>query len=232
MKENNDPLAPSEPSDAAASNVEVTPVLVELKGDLHLTHAVSDRCVLGRSPECAVWLMDRLMSRRHAEIRLGGAGGYRITDLGSKWGTFLNRVSIQSETLRPGDELFLGSTLLRFEERKSTDQQIRRHQNRVRCHLPVRVTVEGAVVETVATDISLGGLRLDWGRSPGLGTPMQFEITVPGREEPLRLAGHANHKSDKAGLGVRFYYTSDQDEGNLAEAYAQLYLASTNSSDG
>lgn len=204
---------------------ETIPVLVQIKGDLRLTHAVGCQCVIGRSPECSVWLLDRLVSRRHAEIRQLDAGGYQIVDLGSKFGTFVNRKAILGVTLNPGDQIFMGSTLLRFEERPAADIQIRRHQNRLKCRLPVRVTVDGKVVETVATDISLGGLRLDWGRSPGLGTPMELEITVPDRKTPLCLDGHANQKSDAAGLSVRFYFTSEQEERDLAEIYAQLYLS-------
>jgi pSer/pThr/pTyr-binding forkhead associated (FHA) protein len=227
-----DPQAapPPRKNGPAATDV-LVPVLVELKGDLHLAHAVSDQCVIGRSPECSVWLMDRLVSRRHAEIRRLASGQYQLIDLGSRYGTFLNREAIGRAELKFGDQVFLGATLLRFEERSASDQRIRRHQNRLRCRLPVRVTFGDEVVETVATDLSLGGLRLDWGRSPGLGTPMELEITFPGRPSPLRQAGHANHKSDQAGLGVRFYYTSEQEEHDLAEAFAQLYLSDPDAGD-
>ena len=219
------------PSGNLVAAGESVPVLVELKGDLRQSYLVTDRCVIGRSPECSIWIMDRLVSRRHAEIRRADTGDFRIFDLGSKFGTYLNREAIVAETLRPGDQVFVGSTLLRFEERPASKQCIRRRQNRLSCHLSVRVTFNDEVVETVATDISLGGLRLDWGRSPGLGTAMRFEITVPGRDKPLLMAGHANHKSDDTGLGVRFYYTSEEDELELAEVFAQLYLASTDSSN-
>jgi pSer/pThr/pTyr-binding forkhead associated (FHA) protein len=209
----------------STSEDERIPVLVQIKGDSHLTHAVGCRCVIGRSPECSVWLMDRLVSRRHAEIRALDEGGHQIVDLGSKFGTFINRKPILGVTLQTGDQIFVGSTLLRFEKKLAADVPIRRHQNRLKCLLPVRVTVEGQVVQTQATDISLGGLRLDWGISPGPGTPMNIEITLPGSKPPLCLDGHANQKSDAQGLGVRFYFTSEQEERDLAEAYAQIYLS-------
>jgi pSer/pThr/pTyr-binding forkhead associated (FHA) protein len=231
MTRDDQPSTPPPRKANAASSNQLVPVLVELKGDLHLVHAVSDRCVIGRSPECAVWLMDRLVSRRHAEIRTLASGQYQLVDLGSRYGTFLNREAIGRAELKVGDQVFLGATLLRFEERPTSDLRIRRHQNRLRCRLPVRATFGDEVVETVATDLSLGGLRLDWGRSPGLGTAMALEITFPGRPSPLRQAGHANHKSDQDGLGVRFYYTSEQQEHDLAEAFAQLYLSDPEAGD-
>ncbi len=202
----------------------VIPVLVQLKGDSRLTHAVGCRCVIGRSPECSVWILDQLVSRRHAEIRALDAGGHQIVDLGSKYGTFVNREPILGVTLHPGDQIFVGSHLLRFEMRPASEVQIRRHQNRLQCHLPVRVTVDGKVVQTHATDISLGGLRLEWEGTPGLGTPMALEVTVPDRKTPLCLDAHTNQKSDAEGLGVRFYFTSEQEEQDLAEAYAKIYL--------
>lgn len=200
------------------------PVLVEIKGDIRLDHAVNADCVIGRSPECSVWLMDRLVSRRHALIDAPLPGAYRIRDLGSKFGTFLNRKAITESVLRPGDKVFLGATLLRFQERPASDVCIRRHQNRLHCSLDVRAIYEDVVFDTVATDISLGGVRLEWTDPPAPGTAMVLEIAFPGQPERHILTAHASHKSDDFGLGVRFYYNSEADERSLAEAYAKLYL--------
>jgi len=203
------------------------PVLVELKGDFRPTHVVSGRCVLGRSPDCSVWIMDKLVSRRHAEIRKIAPERYQLVDLSSKLGIFVNRERVKERELRPGDEILLGSTLIRFELRPAEDLKIRRHHNRLKCQLPVRVTVKDETVQTVATDISLGGLRLEWGRSPGSDVPMTLEISFAERETPLRQIGYADHKTDHTGLGVRFHFTSEKEEMDLAEAYARLYLSSS-----
>jgi pSer/pThr/pTyr-binding forkhead associated (FHA) protein len=58
---------------------------------------------------------DPNVSRRHAEIRPRG-GSWVLTDLGSTNGSSLNGRRIDSpEVIRPGDEIELGTSVLRFE---------------------------------------------------------------------------------------------------------------------
>jgi predicted component of type VI protein secretion system len=71
--------------------------------------------VLGRSRECDIVLDDGNVSRRHAEIRPDGAGGWRITDLGSTNGLQLNGRPVTSERLRSGDRVMVGTVDVRFE---------------------------------------------------------------------------------------------------------------------
>ena len=71
------------------------------------------RTLIGRSPECDVFLDDVTVSRRHAEIvREGGA--YVIRDLGSLNGTFVNRHRIESATLADDDEVQIGKYRMTF----------------------------------------------------------------------------------------------------------------------
>ncbi|MBN1355877.1 FHA domain-containing protein [bacterium] len=58
-------------------------------------------------------LNDRLVSRRHVSIEASG-GRYLLKDLGSTNGTFLNGSPVSMEFLRHGDEIQIGSTLIRF----------------------------------------------------------------------------------------------------------------------
>ncbi len=75
----------------------------------------ADATVIGRLPDCAVRLSDPQSSRHHAEVR-AGHGGYRLHDLGSTNGTYLNGVAVREHPLHDGDEIRIGSTVLRFEE--------------------------------------------------------------------------------------------------------------------
>lgn len=70
------------------------------------------RLVFGRRG-ADVNLNDRLVSRRHAAIE-SGSGRYLLKDLGSTNGTFLNGQPAGMEFLKHGDEIQLGSTLIRF----------------------------------------------------------------------------------------------------------------------
>ena len=68
---------------------------------------------LGRDPSCDIVLADDKVSRHHAEIRLE-ASGYTIYDLQSRNGTLVNRQRIERQTLRDGDEIQIGQSILIF----------------------------------------------------------------------------------------------------------------------
>jgi Protein of unknown function (DUF3662)/Inner membrane component of T3SS, cytoplasmic domain len=70
---------------------------------------------LGRSRQADVVLNDPNVSRQHAEVRPRG-GSWVLTDLGSTNGSRINGRSVEgSEVIKPGDEIELGATSLRFE---------------------------------------------------------------------------------------------------------------------
>jgi Protein of unknown function (DUF3662)/FHA domain len=70
---------------------------------------------LGRSRECDVVLNDPNVSRQHAEIRPRG-GSWVLSDLGSTNGSCLNGRRIEApEVVKPGDEIELGTSTIRFE---------------------------------------------------------------------------------------------------------------------
>ena len=57
---------------------------------------------------------DSTSSRRHAQITKSG-GEFTIRDEGSSNGTFVNGVKVTEQVLKPGDEIQIGNTKLRFE---------------------------------------------------------------------------------------------------------------------
>jgi hypothetical protein len=71
------------------------------------------RTLIGRSPECDVFLDDVTVSRRHAEIVHEGVA-YVIRDLGSLNGTFVNRHRIESSALADDDEVQIGKYRMTF----------------------------------------------------------------------------------------------------------------------
>jgi len=75
-------------------------------------HLKGDQLSIGRSPDCQIMIEDMNVSRRHAELILT-THGYKIQNLNSKNGTFVNgKQVIGSLPLSPGDEVMLGSTTL------------------------------------------------------------------------------------------------------------------------
>lgn len=69
---------------------------------------------LGRAPENALVLSDPRASRHHARIETWSEG-FRVVDLGSQNGTWVNGRRIRSAPLRPGDDLRVGAAILRIE---------------------------------------------------------------------------------------------------------------------
>jgi sulfur carrier protein ThiS len=74
------------------------------------------RTLVGRSPECDVFLDDVTVSRRHAEL-LRDADTFTIRDLGSLNGTYVNRKRIESVILEDDDEVQIGKYRLTFLQR-------------------------------------------------------------------------------------------------------------------
>jgi pSer/pThr/pTyr-binding forkhead associated (FHA) protein len=72
-----------------------------------------DGVALGRHPESDIFLDDITVSRRHVEIRREGEG-FRLKDVGSLNGTYINRERVEDAELRSGDEIQIGKFKLIF----------------------------------------------------------------------------------------------------------------------
>ena len=68
---------------------------------------------VGRHPDSSICLDDVTVSRRHARIE-NRDGEYRIEDLGSLNGTYVNQQRIDSGELQHGDELQIGKFRMVF----------------------------------------------------------------------------------------------------------------------
>jgi hypothetical protein len=72
-----------------------------------------ERTLIGRSPECDIFLDDVTVSRKHAVLIQEG-GAFRVEDQGSLNGTFVNKRRIESAAIVGGDELQIGKYRLTF----------------------------------------------------------------------------------------------------------------------
>jgi len=76
---------------------------------------IGERLSIGRSPHNHLVIEDPKVSRNHAEIRHLGGGHYRLADVGSSNGTWVNgRPLTTPKELEHGDQIMLGSVRLRF----------------------------------------------------------------------------------------------------------------------
>jgi hypothetical protein len=104
------------PASPAASAMGSGPRLVGMAGTyMGQVFPIAGAAVIGREPTNPVPLdRDTTASRRHAQITADG-GSFRIQDLGSSNGTYVNGAKVTETLLNPGDEVSIGGTRFRFE---------------------------------------------------------------------------------------------------------------------
>jgi hypothetical protein len=73
----------------------------------------SDKVTIGRASPCEIIIISDLVSRRHAEVERSG-GEWRIRDLESANGLYVNGKRVQTRVLVEGDVLRIGTWLFRF----------------------------------------------------------------------------------------------------------------------
>ena len=78
-------------------------------------HGLSDApVVIGRDPRCDLFFADRKLSRQHARIEKDGAR-FRLVDLASRNGSWVNEERVEERRLQPGDDIRLGGVRISFE---------------------------------------------------------------------------------------------------------------------
>ena len=90
-------------------------IVVMQEGKAEHIVEIGERLTIGRSTSNLLTLDDHKASRNHAEIRHVGGGRYRLSDIGSANGTWLNgrRMTIPKD-LEDGDQIRIGNALLHF----------------------------------------------------------------------------------------------------------------------
>ena len=81
---------------------------------------------IGRHPDNSIQILDRIISKEHAQILRGGDGHFLLRDLGSLNGTYVGGSRVSEVVLKHGDELVLGSTHLTYVEHTETEESLNR----------------------------------------------------------------------------------------------------------
>ncbi|HEX3906278.1 MAG TPA: FHA domain-containing protein, partial [Polyangia bacterium] len=81
---------------------------------------------IGRHPDNTLQILDRIVSKEHAQVLRQPDGHYLFRDLGSLNGSFLHGERVHEHVLREGDEIMLGSTSLTFQEKSAQDSLLQK----------------------------------------------------------------------------------------------------------
>jgi transcriptional regulator with GAF, ATPase, and Fis domain len=77
--------------------------------DERLYEVREDEAVVGRDPKVPIAVEDRTLSRQHCRI-YAGPDGWRVTDMGSRNGTYVNGQPVLDARLAEGDRIEIGET--------------------------------------------------------------------------------------------------------------------------
>src|SRR3984957_10974780 len=81
---------------------------------------------IGRHPDNTLQILDRIVSKEHAQVLRQPDGRYLFRDLGSLNGSFLHGERVGEHILLEGDEIMLGATSLIFQERSAQDSLLQK----------------------------------------------------------------------------------------------------------
>jgi len=81
---------------------------------------------IGRHPDNTIQILDRIISKEHAQIQRTPENKFLLRDLGSLNGTYIRGERVHEQTLIDGDEISLGSTRLLFVDQKGDELPLHR----------------------------------------------------------------------------------------------------------
>jgi len=102
------------------------PILTFINGEQvgRIVYLAEDRVTFGRSTACTIQVHDQRVSRQHMEVTFDrGWKHYRVADIGSSNGVYVNNEKITTHVLDQGDKIVIGGTILNYALVDSLDIQ-------------------------------------------------------------------------------------------------------------
>lgn len=100
--------------------------LIVISGDERQEFELAAFNTIGRHPDNTIQILDRIISKEHAQIQRAADGRYLLRDLRSLNGTFMRGERISDHYLSDGDEFTMGSTRIVFVDKPKTDDVLQR----------------------------------------------------------------------------------------------------------
>src|SRR6478736_2855268 len=100
--------------------------LIVISGDERQEFELAAFNTIGRHPDNTIQILDRIISKEHAQIQRAADGRYLLRDLRSLNGTFMRGERLADHYLADGDEFTMGSTRIVFVDKPKADDALQR----------------------------------------------------------------------------------------------------------
>ncbi|MDQ3363942.1 MAG: FHA domain-containing protein [Myxococcota bacterium] len=100
--------------------------LIVISGEERQEFELAAFNTIGRHPDNTIQILDRIISKEHAQIQRAADGRYMLRDLRSLNGTFMRGERVADHYLTDGDEFTMGSTRIVFADKPKADDALGR----------------------------------------------------------------------------------------------------------
>lgn len=100
--------------------------LIVISGEERQEFELAAFNTIGRHPDNTIQILDRIISKEHAQIQRAADGRYLLRDLKSLNGTFMRGERVADHYLNDGDEFTMGSTRIIFADKPKQDDALGR----------------------------------------------------------------------------------------------------------
>lgn len=154
-----------------------------------------DRLTVGRHGLLS--LQDPSVSRDHAVMTWNG-DAWRVTDVGSKNGTFVNGVAVQRKLIVPGDTVAFGKVSLKLED-MNPDESAEDGETRIMTRAPTTFAPHGTGAQALIgrSEALRSAMRLAARAAKSNATVLLFGESGTGKELFARLVWEESARADK-----------------------------------
>src|SRR3569833_3762480 len=100
--------------------------LIVISGEERQELALAAFTTIGRHPENTIQILDRNISKEHAQMQRAADGRFLLRDLRSQNNTLLRGERVSDHILTDGDEFTMGSTRIVFVDKPKVDDALQR----------------------------------------------------------------------------------------------------------
>src|SRR5688500_13776740 len=100
--------------------------LIVISGEERQEFELAAFNTIGRHPDNTIQVLDRIISKEHAQIQRAADGRFLLRDLRSLNGTFIRGERVGEHYLVDGEEITMGSTRLLYVDKPQADEPVHR----------------------------------------------------------------------------------------------------------